>query len=205
MLIHFYDFYCSGSTQVNFRRCGVAASTQLYGIRMVEKPNKPSGGGQPTFAMALIAKKLHRLIKVREGGKTVELPAIQAVMRNLIAEATKGNAAAMNAVLKAVQVTDALAIQAAADEAAAPKREMSDNEVARRIALILSGKARIHENVRAIPDSSPEVLPETLKDDPSQSCRGDQGDAQSRNPTGPVQQGTCDRDRLIRGDNLPHA
>jgi len=44
----------------------------------------------------LIAKELRRPIKMREGQKTVEIPAIQVVFRRLIIDAMKGNLAAVN-------------------------------------------------------------------------------------------------------------
>jgi hypothetical protein len=113
----------------------------------------PSGGprGMTTArAKALALKEAYRPVTVREGDKIVTLPAIQAVLRSQVALGAKGNGSAQRALIAAVQaIEQEFAAQAVAKDAAEAKTPpMSERELARRIAWILSG---------SVPKRSPEV------------------------------------------------
>jgi hypothetical protein len=113
-------------------------------------------GGRPRGmtagrATALALKEAYRPVNVREGDKVISLPAIQAVLRSQVALAAKGNGAAQRAVIEAVQAIER-EIEAhvtAKERALADTPAMSNLELARRIAFILS-KA---ENDAARPSS----------------------------------------------------
>lgn len=91
-------------------------------------------------AKALALKEAYRPIPVREGEKILTMPAIQVVLRNLVALAAKGNGPSQRVLIETVQTIEReLAAQATArDKAEADKRPMSDLEAARRIAFVLS-------------------------------------------------------------------
>lgn len=102
-------------------------------------------GGRPRGmtagrATALALKEAYRPVNVREGDKVISLPAIQAVLRSQVALAAKGNGAAQRAVIEAVQAIEREieAHVAAKERALADTPAMSDLELARRIAFILS-------------------------------------------------------------------
>jgi hypothetical protein len=102
-------------------------------------------GGRPRGmtagrATALALKEAYRLVNVREGDKVITLPAIQAVLRSQVALAAKGNGAAQRAVIEAIQAIER-EIEAhvtAKERALADTPAMSNLELARRIAFILS-------------------------------------------------------------------
>jgi hypothetical protein len=102
-------------------------------------------GGRPRGmtagrATALALKEAYRSVNVREGDKVITLPAIQAVLRSQVALAAKGNGAAQRAVIEAVQAIER-EIEAhvtAKERALADTPAMSNLELARRIAFILS-------------------------------------------------------------------
>jgi Family of unknown function (DUF5681) len=102
-------------------------------------------GGRPRGmtagrATALALKEAYRPVNVREGDKVITLPAIQAVLRSQVALAAKGNGAAQRAVIEAVQAIER-EIEAhvtAKERALADTPAMSNLELARRIAFILS-------------------------------------------------------------------
>ena len=102
-------------------------------------------GGRPRGmtagrATALALKEAYRPVNVREGDKVITLPAIQAVLRSQVALAAKGNGAAQRAVIEAVQAIER-EIEAhvtAKERALADTHAMSNLDLARRIAFILS-------------------------------------------------------------------
>ena len=106
-------------------------------------------GGRPRGmtagrAKALALKEAYRPISVREGEKVLTMPAIQVVLRNLVALAAKGNGPAQRAILETVQAIEReLAAQATIKhKAEADQRPMSDLDLARRIAFALELGAR---------------------------------------------------------------
>ena len=109
-------------------------------------------GGRPRGmtagrAKALALKEAYRMVRVREGDRVVSVPALGAILRSLVALAAKGNAPAQRFVYEMVREIEQqeLAVQAAPDT---KERTMSERELARRIAWILSG---------SVPKRSPEV------------------------------------------------
>jgi hypothetical protein len=63
---------------------------------------RPRRGGAER-AQALIRQEVYRLLTVREGEAVKKMPALQAVIRSLIASAAKGNVTAQRALVKVVQ------------------------------------------------------------------------------------------------------
>jgi Family of unknown function (DUF5681) len=57
-------------------------------------------------ARALALEEAYRLVTVREGNKVIRLPAIQAMMRNQLALAVKGNGPAQRAMLAAIDALE---------------------------------------------------------------------------------------------------
>jgi hypothetical protein len=101
-------------------------------------------GGRPRGmtagrAAALALKEAYRLVNVREGDKVLTLPAIQAVLRSQVALAAKGNGPAQRALFEAVQAIEReIEAEAAARKSSgANPREMSELEIARRLAFVL--------------------------------------------------------------------
>jgi hypothetical protein len=96
-------------------------------------------GGRPRGmtagrANALVLQEAYRPVRVREGDKVLTLPAIQAVLRSQVALAAKGNGPAQRALFDMVRAIEReLAAQATASTAT--RADMSDLEVARRIAF----------------------------------------------------------------------
>src|SRR2546430_5592514 len=102
-------------------------------------------GGRPRGltagrATALALKEAYRLVSVKEGDKVITLPAIQAVLRSQVALAAKGNGLAQRTVIEAIQAIEReiAAHVAAKERALADTPAMSDLEVARRIAFLLT-------------------------------------------------------------------
>jgi hypothetical protein len=102
-------------------------------------------GGRPRGmtsgrAKALALKEAYRMVRVREGDRVIMLPAIQVILRGQVALAAKGNGAAQKAVIEAIRaIEQEVAAEAAVRESVlAQVPELSDLEVARRIAFILT-------------------------------------------------------------------
>jgi hypothetical protein len=102
----------------------------------------PRGGSRKVKlrrARGLAIKEAYRTITVREGDKTMRMPAIQAVMRSQVALAATGNGPAQRALLAAVNALE-MEISVEFEEAAkgrAARPPLSKWEVARRIAAML--------------------------------------------------------------------
>jgi len=119
------------------------------------KGRSGNAGGRPRGmtagrAKALALKEAYRMVRVREGDRVVSVPALGAILRSLVALAAKGNAPAQRFVYEMVREIEQqeLAVQAAPDTKDTKERTMSERELARRIAWILSG---------SLPKRSPEV------------------------------------------------
>ena len=110
---------------------------------------------------ALTLSEAYRAVTVKEGGGTVTLPAVQAVLRRQLALAVKGSVLAQRAVIATIAaiekervLADAAAAQRAATEAeTAP---MSEAEAIRRICFLLDTpererqeKERLEEEAKA--------------------------------------------------------
>jgi hypothetical protein len=70
------------------------------------KSGNPTGKrkhGEADRAEALIRQEVYRLLTVREGNAVTKMPALQAVIRSLIACAAKGNVPAQRALVKVAQ------------------------------------------------------------------------------------------------------
>jgi hypothetical protein len=102
----------------------------------------PRGGSRKIErrrARDLAIKEAYRLITVREGDKTMRLPAIQAVMRSQVALAAKGNGPAQRALIAAVHALEQemSAEFDAVEKAGAARPQYTIHEAARRISLLL--------------------------------------------------------------------
>jgi hypothetical protein len=122
------------------------------------RPRGPTAGR----AKALALREAYRMVRVRVGDSVVSLPAIQAILRGQVALAAKGNGAAQRAVIEKVQaIEQEIATQVAAEAADgkdAKESPISDRELARRIAWILSGgvpKRSKEDAAQATPVTSP--------------------------------------------------
>ena len=104
----------------------------------------PRGGSRAQSARrarALALEEAYRLVTVREGNKVMRLPAIQAMMRNQLALAVKGNGPAQRAMLAAIDAMEKeLAAEAAAEEQAEAERARSTTWMARAGSRSFSGK-----------------------------------------------------------------
>jgi hypothetical protein len=91
-------------------------------------------------ANQLALKEAYRLVTVREGDKVRTLPLIQIVLRTLAANGAKGNGPSARRLIELVQAIERESVAKAKikEKAEADKRPMSDLEVARRIAFLLS-------------------------------------------------------------------
>src|SRR5688572_20735743 len=77
----------------------------------------------------LALKEAFRLVSVREGDKVTKMPAMQAVLRSLVAFAAKGSGPAQRALIELVRVAEQeTKTEAAAQESSAAKTKMSDIE-----------------------------------------------------------------------------
>jgi len=105
-------------------------------------------GGRPRGMTAGRASRLalneaYRLVTVREGDKTLALPAIQAVLRSMVTLAAKGNGPAQRALIEVIQkiereiVDQAKAAETSETNISAMYKKMSKNEIGRRIAFAL--------------------------------------------------------------------
>jgi len=110
-------------------------------------------------AKALALKEAYRMVRVKQGDRVVSMPALAAILRSLIALAAKGNGPAQRFVFAMVdQIEQDLAVQAASDTKDTKERPMSEREVARRIAWILSGnvpKRSGEDAAQATPETNP--------------------------------------------------
>jgi Family of unknown function (DUF5681) len=103
------------------------------------KSGNPSGRPRRTTverAKALALKEAYRKLTMKEAGNAIALPAIQAILRNQVALAAKGNGPAQRAVIAAIQAIEA---ERASE---APQRgpevpPMGNIEAARRIGFLL--------------------------------------------------------------------
>jgi len=104
-------------------------------------------GGRPRGmtrgrAMALALDEAYRLVTVREGDKTLKMPALQAVLRSQVALAVKGNGAAQRALIDTVRdIEREIDAQAACEPSADQPPKLSNFEAARRIAFLLTKAA----------------------------------------------------------------
>src|ERR1700736_6596938 len=121
-----------------------------------QKGQSGNPGGRPRRgvaeqAKALALKEAYRKVTVQEGEDTQRMPMIQAILRNQLALAAKGNVAAQRAVLGAVQAIELENAQAAALEAS--KRpawtDLTYREAARRIGLVLRLGEEEEQEVKA--------------------------------------------------------
>jgi hypothetical protein len=121
-----------------------------------QKGQSGNPGGRPRRGVAEQAKALalqeaYRKVTVQEGEDTQRMPVIQAILRNQLALAAKGNVAAQRAVLGAVQAIELENAQAAALEAS--KRPawtaLTCREAARRIGLLLRLGEEEEQEVKA--------------------------------------------------------
>ena len=104
-------------------------------------------GGRPRGvtagrAMALALKEAYRPVAVKQGGKTVTMPALQAVLRSQVALAAKGNASAQRALFETVQAIEReVDARGARERPADETPELSEFEAARRVAFLLTKAA----------------------------------------------------------------
>jgi hypothetical protein len=103
-------------------------------------------GGRPRGMTAGRANRIalneaYRLVTVREGDKILTLPALQAVLRSMIALAAKGNGPAQRSLVDTVQAIEReFAAQQNAGKDGKPIQQegrLAGNELARRIAFLL--------------------------------------------------------------------
>src|SRR6202163_3061245 len=121
-----------------------------------QKGKSGNPGGRPRRGVAEQAKALalqeaYRKVTVQEGEDMQRMPVIQAILRNQLALAAKGNVAAQRAVLGAVQAIELENAQAAALEAS-KRPEWTDltyREAARRIGLLLRLGEEEEQEVKA--------------------------------------------------------
>jgi hypothetical protein len=100
-------------------------------------------GITPKRTRQLALKEAYRIVTVREGDRVLRLPAIQAVLRQQIALAAKGNGPAQRAIIETVQTLEReLAAQAVTHVEPRPLQTMSETEVARRLAFVMELYAR---------------------------------------------------------------
>ena len=109
-------------------------------------------GGRPRGmtagrAKAMALTEAYRLVSVKSGDKTIKLPALQVILRGQIALAAKGNGPAQRAVIEAVQAIEReVGAKATAEMEKQNDRPMSNIEIARRLAFILTSAKRELEN-----------------------------------------------------------
>jgi hypothetical protein len=89
------------------------------------RPRGPTAGRANTLAL----KEVYRPVTVREGDKTLTLPAIQAVLRSMVAVAAKGNGPVQRFLIEAVQAIE--------QENATPIHEGDSGGIAERLTAAL--------------------------------------------------------------------
>jgi hypothetical protein len=94
-------------------------------------------------ANILALKEVYRPVTVREGDKILTLPAIQAVLRSMVAVAAKGNGPAQRLLIEVIQAIER--------ENAMPNHEGDSGGIAERLAAALK---RVGEGVDAQVGSS---------------------------------------------------
>ena len=130
------------------------AENQIVGYRnppaytRFRKGQSGNPGGRPRGltlgrSAALAQKEIYRSVNVRDGDSLKSIPALQVVLRKMIALAIKGNVPAMRLVIEISQTLDReIAAQAAAHEAAqAGTPKMSEADTVRRIAFLFARQA----------------------------------------------------------------
>jgi uncharacterized protein DUF5681 len=103
------------------------------------RPARPQGTSLER-ARALALEEAYRTVTVKEDGRFVALPAIQAILRRQVALAAKGNGPAQRAVIAAVLAIEEEQATAAADQnAREPATETATDmiDAARRICFLL--------------------------------------------------------------------
>jgi hypothetical protein len=104
---------------------------------------RPKGSFGKGRANALALKEAYRPVTVKEGDRTLTLPAIQAVMRSQVALAAKGNGPAQRTVIQAIQAIESqIDVHPPQTSASMDSSKLSDVEVARHIAFMLAKAAR---------------------------------------------------------------
>lgn len=101
---------------------------------------RPRGSGRARASRLALAEA-YRIVSVREGDRTIRMPALQAVLRAHIALAAKGNGPAQRALLQAVQAIES-EVAAWDEPPRTPPLPMSVRERARRTAFVLTRAER---------------------------------------------------------------
>ena len=122
------------------RRCTAASARVSLG----NPRGRPRGSRARANALALA--EAYRLITVREGDRTLRIPALQAVLRAQIALAAKGTRRAQRALLQLMRDIESTTLPAADVEVKPSVPAMSDLEAARRIAFVLTQADRHNRN-----------------------------------------------------------
>jgi hypothetical protein len=92
----------------------------------------------PARAKKLALQEAYRLITVREGDEVLNLPAIQAVMRQQVRLAAKGNGPAQRAVIAMIQAIEQEAVEGAITTTEiSPDPSITDEERAEAVLALL--------------------------------------------------------------------
>jgi Family of unknown function (DUF5681) len=123
--------------------CSASARLQISAGGPFSSAGNSSSAGRPRRMTAARAKRLalqeaYKLITVREGEEALKLPAIQAVMRQQLRLAAKGNGPAQRAVIAMIQAIEQEEVEAAAKTAEVDRYAgMSDRHLARALAAFI--------------------------------------------------------------------
>jgi hypothetical protein len=106
------------------------------------------GRRKRTSISDIVVKEAYRPVTVKQGDRTEKIPAIEAILRSLVARAATGNGRAQETILEALEKIEQECAKEVAAEADITDRvrSMSDNEIARRIAF---GLLRVALNAKA--------------------------------------------------------
>jgi hypothetical protein len=105
----------------------------------------------------LALEEAYRIITIKDGKETVELPAIQAILRTQVALAAKGNGPAQRAFVNTLLAIEQATAETEDDsETATP---MSNIEAARRICYLLDLAEREEQEAAAAGEASPGEAP----------------------------------------------